>query len=55
MISVRTILGILGMVVGIYLLYKLMFGKSKLDEDYDRTYDKILTADEYKVKGQYDR
>ena len=31
MISVRTILGILGMVVGIYLLYKLMFGKSKLE------------------------
>ncbi len=55
MVSIRIILGVFGIIAGIYLLYKLMFSKSGFEEDYDRTYDKILTADEYKVKGQYDR
>ena len=55
MIGVRTILGVLGIIAGIYLLYKIMFGKSKIDDEYNKVYDKILTSDEYKVKGQYDR
>lgn len=51
----KTVLIGLGIVVGIYLLYKLLFTPSKFDEDYQRHYDKILTSDEYKVKGQYDK
>ena len=45
----------LGIVIGIYLLYKLLFSTSKFDEDSQRIYDKVLTSDEYKVKGQYDK
>ena len=44
-----------GIVVGIYLLYRLLFTQSKFDEDYHRVYDKILNSDECKVKGQYDK
>jgi len=45
----------LGIVMGIYFLYKLLFSTSKLDEDYNRMYNKVLTSEEYKVKGQYDK
>ena len=41
--------------LGIYLLYKLIFTKSKFEEDYEKVYNKILTSEEYKVKGQYDK
>jgi len=45
----------LGIVIGIYLLYKFLFNTSKFDDDYNGMYDKVLTSDEYKVKGQYDK
>ncbi|MFH0868412.1 MAG: hypothetical protein V1831_03795 [Candidatus Woesearchaeota archaeon] len=45
----------LGIVMGIYLLYKVFFGRNKFDEEYKKVYNKILTSDEYKVKGQYDK
>jgi len=51
----KTVLIVLGVVVGLYLLYRLLFSTSKFDEDYQRLYDKILNSDEYKVKGQYDK
>ena len=55
MIVNKTILIGLGIVIGLYLLYKLFFGKSKLDEEYKQLYNKVLTSEEYKVKGQYDK
>ncbi len=55
MIINKAVLIGLGIVVGIYLLYRLLFTQSKFDEDYHRIYDKILTSEEYKVKGQYDK
>lgn len=51
----KTFLIAFGIIIGIYILYKLLFGKSQLDEEFDQAYDKILTSDEYKVKGQYDK
>ena len=51
----KTFLIAFGIIIGIYLLYKLLFGKSRLDEEFDQAYDKVLTSDEYKVKGQYDK
>ena len=55
MIIDKTILIGLGIVVGIYLLYKLFFRTSKFDDDYKKVYNKVLTSEEYKVKGQYDK
>ncbi len=55
MIINKAVLIGLGIAVGIYLLYRLLFTQSKFDEDYQRVYDKILTSDECKVKGQYDK
>ena len=51
----NTLLIGLGVVAGIYILYRLLFGKSKFEEDYENMYDNILTSEEYKVKGQYDK
>ena len=45
----------LGIVFGIYLLYKLFFNRVKTTDDHKSVYDKVLTSDEYKVKGQYDK
>jgi hypothetical protein len=55
MIINKTILIVLGIVIGIYLLFKLLFSRNKFDEEYQRVYDKVLTSEEYKVKGQYDK
>ena len=52
---VNRIIIILGIVFGIYLAYKLFFNRIKIDNDYDRVYNKVLTSEEYKVKGQYDK
>ena len=41
--------------VGMYIIYKLFFRKSKFDMDYEKLYNKVLNSDEYKVKGQYDK
>ncbi len=55
MIFNKTMLIGLGIILGIYLLYRLLFSKSKFEEDYDRLYNKVLTSEEYRVKGQYDK
>jgi len=58
MIINQNILIGLGIIMGIYLLYKFLFNKSKSnnnDEDYQQVYNKVLNAKEYKVKGQYNK
>lgn len=57
MIINQNILIGLGIIMGTYLLYKLLFNRSKTndDNDFQRHYNKVLTAEEYKVKGQYDK
>lgn len=55
MIINKTILIGLGIIAGIYLLYKLLFNRIKVDDDYQKVYNKVLTSEEYKVKGQYDK
>ena len=55
MIIDKSILIGLGVMVGIYLMYKLFFNRVKTTDDYQRVYDKVLTSEEYKVKGQYDK
>ena len=55
MIFNKTILIGLGIIMGIYLLYRLLFSKSKFEDDYERLYNKVLTSEEYRVKGQYDK
>ena len=45
----------LGIVIGIYLLYRLFFEKNEITNEYEQAYDKLLTSDEYKVKGQYEK
>ena len=64
MIINQNILIGLGIIMGIYLLYKLLFNRNKTnddrsktadDDDYKQLYNKVLTAKEYKVKGQYDK
>jgi hypothetical protein len=45
----------LGVLVGIYVLYKLFFHRSHFDEEFESLYDKVLTSEEYKVKGQYEK
>jgi len=41
--------------VGVYLIYKLFFKKSKFDTEYEKLYNKVLNSKEYKVKGQYEK
>jgi len=55
MVIDRTILIGLSIIIGIYLLQRLLFKTSKFDEDYQQMYNKVLTSEEYKVKGQYDK
>ena len=42
-------------VIGMFLLYKIMFRKNTYREDYEKAYKEILTSGKYKVKGQYDK
>lgn len=51
----KTILIIVYALVALYLLYKLLFRKDPYQEEYERLYNKILTSDKHKVKGQYDK
>jgi len=50
----KTILVSIYVLVGLYILYKLFFRKNPYQDDYERMYNKILTSDKHKVKGQYD-
>jgi len=53
--AINNIIMGLGIVLGVYIMYKLFFNKIKVDDDYQKVYDKVLTSEEYKVKGQYDK
>lgn len=46
-----------GIVLSLYLIYRAVFPlvSQKKEKDYDSVYDKILTSEEYKVKGQYEK
>ena len=41
--------------LGVYIIYRLFFKKNKFDLEYEKLYNKVLTSDEYKVKGQYEK
>ena len=41
--------------VGIYLLYRILFRKNRFQQEYDKLYNKIVTSKEYKVKGQFEK
>ena len=55
MIFNKTLLIGLGIMLVVYLLYRILFSKSKFEEDYEGLYNKVLTSEEYRVKGQYDK
>jgi len=55
MVLNKTILIALGVIIGIYLLYKILLSTNKVDEDYHKRYQEVITSEEYKVKGQYDK
>ncbi len=51
----KTVLIAAYVIVGLYILYKLFFRKNPYQDEYERMYNKILTSDKHKVKGQYDK
>ena len=42
-------------IVGVYVIYKLLFRKDPMQQEYEQLYDKILNSEEHKVKGQYEK
>ena len=53
--AVNNIIIGLGLVLGIYIMYKLFYNKISVDDDYQKVYNKVMTSEEHKVKGQYDK
>lgn len=51
----KTILISIYIIAGLYILYKLIFGKNPYQDEYEKLYKEILTSNKYKVKGQYDK
>lgn len=51
----KTILVSIYVLVGIYILYRLLFKKNPYQKEYEKLYKDVLTSDKYKVKGQYDK
>lgn len=51
----KTILISVYVVVGLYILYRLLFKKNPYQDEYERLYNEILSSKKYKVKGQYDK
>ena len=51
----KTILISIYVLVGLYILYRLVFGKNPYQEEYEKLYNEILTSNKHKVKGQYDK
>ena len=51
----KTILIGIYALVGLYMLYKLLFRKNPYQDEYEKLYNEILTLDKHKVKGQYDK
>ena len=50
----KTVIIAVYIAIGFYLAYRVLFRKTKIEEDYEKLYDHILTSDKYKVKGQFD-
>ena len=50
----KSVLTAVYIALGLFILYRMFFKKNPLQEEYERVYNKILTSDKYKVKGQYD-
>ena len=57
MIINKTVLIGIWIAVGIYLLYKYLLNSktSEKKSNFEKDYNKILSSEEYKVKGQYDK
>ena len=62
MILDKTVLMGIGIVIGIYLLYKFLMSNKTVESktmesksDFEKDYNKILNSEEYKVKGQYEK
>jgi len=62
MILDKTVLMGIGIVVGIYLLYKFFMSSKTIENktmgsksDFEKDYNKVLNSEEYKVKGQYEK
>jgi hypothetical protein len=53
MILTKTIMITIYILIGMYLLYRLLFKKNRFQEEYEKLYNKVLTSDEHKVKSQY--
>ena len=51
----KTILTGIYVVIGLYLIYRIFFKKNPYEDEYEKLYNKIMTSDKYKVKGQYDK
>ena len=51
----KTLMIIVYALATLYVLYRLFFRKSPYQDEYERLYNKILTSDKHKVKGQYDK
>ena len=39
--------------LGIYILYRVLSTRVNHDREYEKIYDEVLNSEEYKVKGQY--
>ena len=55
MVVGRTIFVGIYILFGAFLLYRLLFKKDPIREEYERLYSEIIHSDKYKVKGQYDK
>ena len=51
----KTILTTVYIILGFYIIYRLLFTKAPIEDEYERIYDEILNSEKYKVKGQYDK
>ena len=51
----RTVLVSIYVIIGLYLLYRILFRKNPYQDEYEKLYNEILTSDKYKVKSQYDK
>lgn len=51
----RTVLVSIYVIIGLYLLYRILFRKNPYQDEYEKLYNEILTSDKYKVKNQYDK
>lgn len=51
----KTILTTMYIILGIYIICRLLFSKNPIEDEYERDYNEILNSEKYKVKGQYDK